>query len=1199
MSRLNMARKIKELHQNNLNPKNIDYYQPINEALPEKKYILSKMKDAYGQKGNYHLNEYNIEYSPNSSAIDRNMSNRNHLRLKNYKHSSNSIQSKNRGKSSYRTNNIDGEDANKNINIKNKIKEKENSFLIEMNNNHNNNISNNSNINDDEKNKTDKLYYKFDNNNNNFQTNIMNYFKSCKFLYTKNFDEIENDLINLWKNLGVKNNYINIFNIQKNNLFDIEEKTDFLILEIENLKKFEDILIKLSNEIESREKNINTIKELTEEMKKIEESENDINVNSINNKKIMDNFFNAIISYRVHSIKVVEYYLLFKEKIIQTNFKDKFDEDFLKKKYNLTKKGINYLMNMKTDMNFLTKLKLYSNKNKENIFESYRGDPFLTSLYNIIPASKENKQRIKYCEYYIIQENFNEKNIKENPIIKNVTHMNNDNNNNEYKNYQKKKLEPINYNSKYNTEINEKKLEKNTTTNDKTISIKAINNKNNSQIISEFDINNNKNDNNSIINEKNNINLIDDIVNLNIQQLEHEKDLIKNSSKISIIKNNDIKNNQNKKVENILQNSLILSKSIKKKSDKSRPVTPESKIIIVDNQNNNKIYTYNTSYYCGSLSDFIFIYNNYYKRIPSEQKLIFNIKENPSEYFHHNYFPKIIICSDTKLSLTKGICIYSIILNNDNKPNKIILEHISSYNNEEMENIIKNIFEFLKKNNILLNSNNNNINNEIYIDLYFYLENGKFNINANIRDFIKNELKFKWVKLENLSKDKRYQKMKHQFSNNDNDINNLLKNEIDDNNILNQSIIGKKALKDLNAIEDNDKYKNTDISSYDNSVDEDFNSNNIKLCNFYIRNKSVIKYINKSEIEKNIKNDIIKSNNNSKYINTFNIIYLIKKIQEDCIYAEYIENNTNNFFNKNDHLDIEEILNNNENISLNDILNNNSLFNSDLNKLLDFFNNKYNNKENKDEIIKNKFDIYSKMDLFPLFDNCISVKYKNIYFNRIENENIKILIEKETQQKFYFISPNNHKNDNIILLISSSLNNNFKEKYISSNDNDSNLSLKFIDIYNNITSSEEDDKGKDKDNKTLKKFLYIPSFIINSKIKLNYKKDINQENINNKEDSLDNNNDLFVMNKYIEYFNIKFISEDFIGKENNKNKIINSSINFYYDKIEEDINSNKDCLIDDNFIIFILNFDIIDNFAAIPLLSLYITKENFLSDKND
>ena len=89
------------------------------------------------------------------------------------------------------------------------------------------------------------------------------------------------------------------------------------------------------------------------------------------------------------------------------------------------------------------------------------------------------------------------------------------------------------------------------------------------------------------------------------------------------------------------------------------------------------------------------------------------------------------------------------------------------------------------------------------------------------------------------------------------------------------------------------------------------------------------------------------------------------------------------------------------------------------------------------------------------------------------------------------------------------------------------------------------------------------------------------------------------MNKYKEFFNIKFISEDFIGEtkmKNKKNKL-NSSINFYYDKIEEDFKKNKDCIIDDNFIIFVLNFNIIDNFATIPLLSLYITKDNFISDK--
>ena len=410
--------------------------------------------------------------------------------------------------------------------------------------------------------------------------------------------------------------------------------------------------------------------------------------------------------------------------------------------------------------------------------------------------------------------------------------------------------------------------------------------------------------------------------------------------------------------------------------------------------------------------------------------------------------------------------------------------------------------------------------------------------------------------------------MKHLFSNN-NDNDNLLNNDIDDNNILNQSIIGKKALKDLNE-------KSEDI------VDD---SNNM-ICNFYIKNKSVIKYINKSEFQKiNKENELIF--NNIKYINPFNIIYLIKKIPEDCIYSEYIENNTYNYFSINEHLDIEEILNNNDGISLNDILVNNSFLSSNLQQLLQFFDNKYNKKEAND---KNKFNINAEMNILPLFDNCISVKYNHYYYNRIENENMKILIEQETKQKFYFISPNNNKNDNLILLISSSLNEHFLEKYIHKQNN-SNLSFKFIDIYNNISSFESD-------NNTTKKYLYIPSFNINSKIKLKYQK---HKSPDNEEDLNENSDDMFIINKYEEYFKIKFISEDFIGEARNKNKKkkINSSINFYYDKIEEDSTQNKDCIIDNSFIIFILNFNIIDNFATIPLLSLYITKDNFISDKAD
>jgi hypothetical protein len=174
-------------------------------------------------------------------------------------------------------------------------------------------------------------------------------------------------------------------------------------LEIENLKKFEDILIKLSKEIESREKNIGQIKDICNIMTKNEENNN----NTIN-KKLMDDFFNLIISYRVHSIKVIEYYLLFKEKIIQGNIVEKFDEENIMKKYGMIKNGSNYLLKMKNDMSFINNYKIINCRDNTDVFNSFKGDPFLTCLYNIIPVSREYKQRIKYCHYYIIQESMKE-----------------------------------------------------------------------------------------------------------------------------------------------------------------------------------------------------------------------------------------------------------------------------------------------------------------------------------------------------------------------------------------------------------------------------------------------------------------------------------------------------------------------------------------------------------------------------------------------------------------------------------------------------------------------------------------------------------------------------------------------------------------------------------------------------------------------
>ena len=422
MSRLNIVRKIRENHQNYNNSKDLDYKSKKEES----EYIIAKMGDIYGNKGNYHLNEYNIEYL-GDLKFDKNNQKYNNFRIRNIKHINSKIRKgndllninylkeqfnennndKRRGKSSYRPNNSnsnDKEDLNRKINsnkaLKNNIKN--------INESENDNNKNN-------QNKTDNLYYTFDNNNNNnFPNNIKNYFMSCKFLFTMNIDEIEEYLEILWKQLCIKNNYIDIFNLQKKNFNNIEELVDFLILEIENLKKFEDIMIKLSKEIESRERNISQIKNIIEKMNENNEEDN----NNINNKKIMDDFFNSIISYRVHSIKVVEYYLLFKEKIIQGNSIQKFDEENIMKKYGLIINGCNYLIKMKKDMSFIINSKIINNRENFDIFNSFKGDPFLTSLYNIIPVSREYKQRIKYCHYYIIQETINE-NINKNNIINN------------------------------------------------------------------------------------------------------------------------------------------------------------------------------------------------------------------------------------------------------------------------------------------------------------------------------------------------------------------------------------------------------------------------------------------------------------------------------------------------------------------------------------------------------------------------------------------------------------------------------------------------------------------------------------------------------------------------------------------------------------------------------------------------------------
>jgi len=371
--------------------------------------------------------------------------------------------------------------------------------------------------------------------------------------------------------------------------------------------------------------------------------------------------------------------------------------------------------------------------------------------------------------------------------------------------------------------------------------------------------------------------------------------------------NNFNGNKDNNIEENILENSLVISKKINPTKEHNRSSTPKSlrnsKIITTkemnQNQKNNLNKDNNTpevkdeiiiqsnrdndyiAFYCGKISNFISIYSSYYNTIPEEQKIIFNLKSEPLEYIHNNFFPKIIIYSDKKTSTIKGLCIFSFIFTNESKNNGIFIEHISSYNEEEQEKIFEKLFSYIKENSYsLFGFENSRKEKEIYIDLYYKNEDGKFKINTEIRDFFRNQLKFKWVKLENLSKYVRYQKMRHQFMINSGNSNaNLLNNEYDDNNILNQSILGRKEFNNEEngnesegEEESEDDEINTDISRIfdkDNfndkeSIDMPFNdkdSNNVHphnkfnlLNNFSIKNKTVLKFNKRSFPNKNNNN---------------------------------------------------------------------------------------------------------------------------------------------------------------------------------------------------------------------------------------------------------------------------------------------------------------------------------------------------------
>ena len=109
-------------------------------------------------------------------------------------------------------------------------------------------------------------------------------------------------------------------------------------------------------------------------------------------------------------------------------------------------------------------------------------------------------------------------------------------------------------------------------------------------------------------------------------------------------------------------------------------------------------------------------------------------------------------------------------------------------------------------------------------------------------------------------------------------------------------------------------------------------------------------------------------------------------------------------------------------------------------------------------------------------------------------------------------------------------------------------------------------------------YLYIPAFSIEQKYKL-------------KNNNIENTEEENVIDDLCEDYKIEFLPEELIAKKNNK-----KSNNFEFNIMEEEIKNRNQYIINDEFIIFILDLDMMENIGIIPVMSLDVQKENFIPD---
>ena len=251
-----------------------------------------------------------------------------------------------------------------------------------------------------------------------------------QILKPKNFDinlllktrnKIPNLIImkSLWNDLGVNPEYQKLFEIYMNDTKDEQEKIEMVNYEKNYLKKFREVLVKLSEEISNRDELISKLKKYCNQLDKYTYDKNIYpNKININENEMLSNLFNKIyniiILYRISTVNIINRIMRVREISSYYELNNKWDASNIHRSYMFKK---NYLLSMYNDIEFINKSSLidYIKLNNENINDSSKVDLFFSNWKYLnanndkklnLSISIELQREIIKCKYIIMQDNF-------------------------------------------------------------------------------------------------------------------------------------------------------------------------------------------------------------------------------------------------------------------------------------------------------------------------------------------------------------------------------------------------------------------------------------------------------------------------------------------------------------------------------------------------------------------------------------------------------------------------------------------------------------------------------------------------------------------------------------------------------------------------------------------------------------------------